>query len=283
LSKNNLLNILGSFSLITFGVLVESFGIKSFLLPNEFIDGGITGISMLIHFTAHIDLGLLIIILNVPFLIFGYFSISRLFMIKSIFAILLLGFFVFFINFPTITHDKLLSAAFGGFFLGAGVGLVVKNGGISDGTELMAVVLGKQLSVTVGNIILFLNILIFISASFFLGIDKALYSILAYFSAYKTMDFVIYGIEEYNNMIIISDKSQEIKDMIIHEFKKGVTVYKTYGGFTGSEQESLSCVVTRLEMIKLKKLIFDMDEGAFIIVHPISQATGGIITKHIKA
>lgn len=238
---------------------------------------------MLIHFTTHIDLGLLIIILNVPFLVFGYFSISRLFVIKSIFAILLLGFFVFFINFPIITNDKLLSAAFGGFFLGAGVGLVVKNGGISDGTELMAVVLGKQLSITMGNIILFLNILIFISASFFLGIDKALYSILAYFSAYKTMDFIIYGIEEYNNVIIISDKSQEIKNMIIHEFKKGVTVYKTYGGFTGSEQESLSCVVTRLEMIKLKKLIFDIDESAFIIVQPISQATGGIIKKHIKA
>ncbi|HHS49329.1 MAG TPA: YitT family protein [Desulfurella acetivorans] len=283
MSKNNLLNILTSFSLITFGALVESFGIKSFLLPNKFIDGGITGISMLIHFTTHIDLGLLIIILNVPFLVFGYFSISRLFVIKSIFAILLLGFFVFFINFPIITNDKLLSAAFGGFFLGAGVGLVVKNGGISDGTELMAVVLGKQLSITMGNIILFLNILIFISASFFLGIDKALYSILAYFSAYKTMDFIIYGIEEYNNVIIISDKSQEIKNMIIHEFKKGVTVYKTYGGFTGSEQESLSCVVTRLEMIKLKKLIFDIDESAFIIVQPISQATGGIIKKHIKA
>lgn len=167
MAKINLFAILGSFSLITFGVLVESFGIKSFLLPNEFIDGGITGISMLIHFATHIDLGLLIIILNIPFLIFGYFSISKLFMIKSVFAILLLGFSLFFINFPIITHDKLLSAVFGGFFLGAGVGLVVKNGGISDGTELMAVVLGKQLTVTVGNIVLFLNILIFISASFF--------------------------------------------------------------------------------------------------------------------
>lgn len=272
-----------SFSLIVLGVLIESFGIKSFLLPNEFIDGGITGISMLIFFISHVNLGLLIIAINVPFLIFGYFNISKLFMIKSIFAILLLGIFIFFMDFPDLTHDKLLSAIFGGFFLGAGVGLVVKNGGISDGTELMAVILSKQLSVTVGNIILFLNILIFICASFFLGLDKALYSILAYFSAYKTMDFVIYGIEEYNNVVIISEKSQEIKNMIIHDFKKGVTVYKTYGGYTGSEQESLSCVVTRLEMIKLKKQIFEIDESAFVIAHPISQATGGIIKKHIRS
>ncbi|AHF97394.1 membrane protein [Desulfurella acetivorans A63] len=283
MNKENFSNSFVSFFLVAFGVLIESFGIKSFLLPNEFIDGGVTGISMLVHFILHIDLGLAIVALNIPFLIFGYFNISKLFMIKSIFAIFLLGFFVFFINFPSITHDKLLSAVFGGFFLGAGVGLVVKNGGISDGTELMAVVIGKQLSITVGNVILFLNILIFVSASFFLGIDKALYSILAYFSAYKTMDFIIYGIEEYNNVIIISNKSQEIKNMIIHEFKKGVTVYKTYGGYTGVEQESLSCVVTRLEMIKLKKLIFDIDEGAFIIAHPISAATGGIIKKHIRS
>lgn len=283
MDKKSSLEVFISFSFIVLGVLIESFGIKSFLLPNEFIDGGITGISMLIYFISHVNLGLLIIVINIPFLIFGYFNISKLFMFKSIFAITLLGLFIFFMKFPALTHDKLLSAIFGGFFLGAGVGLVVKNGGISDGTELMALILSKQLSVTVGNIILFLNILIFISASFFLGLDKALYSILAYFSAYKTMDFVIYGIEEYNNIIIVSDKSQEIKNMIIHEFKKGVTVYKTYGGYTGSEQESLSCVVTRLEMIKLKKLIFDIDEGAFVISHPILEATGGIIKRHIRS
>ncbi len=283
MEKRRFLETFTSFSLIVLGVLIESFGIKSFLLPNEFIDGGITGISMLIFFISHINLGFLIIAINIPFLIFGYFNISKLFLVKSIFAILLLGFFILFIDFPDLTHDKLLSAIFGGFFLGAGVGLVIKNGGISDGTELMSVILSKQLSVTVGNIILFLNILIFISASFFLGLDKALYSILAYFSAYKTMDFIIYGIEEYNNVIIISEKSQEIKNMIINDFKKGVTVYKTYGGYTGSEQESLSCVVTRLEMIKLQKQIFAIDENAFITAHPISQATGGIIKRHIRS
>jgi uncharacterized membrane-anchored protein YitT (DUF2179 family) len=179
------------------------------------------------------------------------------------------------------TNDKLLAAVFGGFFLGAGIGLSIRAGGVLDGTEVMALILSKKMGTTVGDIILLLNIVIFSVAAIFLGLEPALYSVLTYFSVSKTMDFLIHGIEEYNGVTIISARSEEIKGSILNDLGRGITVYKGMGGLTNAEQDILFCVVTRLEIPRLKNVVKEIDEAAFIAVHRISDATGGVMKKQV--
>lgn len=266
--------------LITLGIFSAGFGLKGFLLSSRFIDGGVTGVSMLLSDVLGYPLSILILVINLPFIAVGYRQVGRAFAFKSALAIAGLSVCLAVVQFPDVTHDKLLTAVFGGFFIGAGIGLAIRGGAVLDGTEIAALLVSKSSNLLkVGDVILILNIFIFSAAAFFLGVESALYSILTYFAASKTIDFLIHGIEEYTAITIISEESQPIRETIIRVLGRGVTVYKGRRGWTDAEQDILFCVVTRLEIGKVKGVIKELDDAAFILIHPLADAEGGIIKR----
>ncbi|HEX8650579.1 MAG TPA: YitT family protein [Pyrinomonadaceae bacterium] len=266
--------------LIVLGILSAGLGLKGFLLSSRFIDGGVTGISMLLSDVLGFRLSILILIVNLPFIALGYRQVGRRFAIKSALAIAGLSLCLAFVHYPDVTPDKLLTAVFGGFFIGAGIGLAIRGGAVLDGTEIAALLVSKSSPfLKVGDVILILNVFIFSAAAFFLGIESALYSILTYFAASKTIDFLIHGIEEYHAVIVVSDHSEVIRREIIRALNRGVTVYKGRGGLSGTEQDILFCVVTRLEIGSVREVIRELDESAFIVVHTLSNVEGGVVKK----
>ena len=270
--------------LMSLGVLSAGFGLRGFLLPNNFIDGGAVGISLLLAEISGISLSILLIVVNIPFIILGYYSISKEFAVKTAIAIGALSLMVAFFPYPQITADKLLVAVFGGFFLGTGIGLAVRGGGVIDGTEVLAINLSKKMGPTIGDIILILNIIIFSFAAWLLSIETALYSILTYLAASKTVDFIIEGIEEYTGVTIISVKYDEIRNMITEDLGRGLTIYKGERGFGKSghrdnEIKIIFTVLTRLELNRLKTEIEKIDPDAFVIMNSIKDTKGGMIKK----
>lgn len=277
-------NFLKDFVFILLGAISACVGLKGFLLPNSYIDGGVTGISLLVSEISGISLALLIILFNIPFLLLGFSAINKAFAFKSIFAVLLLSLLIYSVPFPVITQDDLLIAVFGGFFIGLGVGLAIRGGAVLDGTEILAVFLNKKTSLTIGDIILIFNVFIFIFAAAILSIEIALYAILTYFVASKTVDFIIDGIEEYLGVSIISDYSNEIRLTIIEKLGRGCTVYNGQKGFAKrgealKDVDIVYTVITRLELTKLKTEIEKIDKEAFIIMSSIKDAKGGMIKK----
>ena len=274
-----------SSSLIVLGIFSAAFGLKGFLLSSHFIDGGVTGVSMLLAAVLKLPLSILILIINIPFIALGLRQIGLKFAIKSALAIAGLSLCLAFVTFPDVTPDKLLTAVFGGFFIGAGIGLAIRGGAVLDGTEIAALLISKKSNLLrVGDVILILNIFIFLAAAFFLGVESALYSILTYAAASRTIDFIIHGIEEYTAITIISTKGEEIKEAIISGLNRGVTVYKGGGGMGSKgvrdlEQSILYCVVTRLEIGKVKDVVNDIDQAAFITTHALSDVKGGLIKR----
>ena len=269
-----------NFLLIALGIFSAGMGIKGFLLSSHFIDGGVTGISMLLASVLSSSLPILIPLINLPFIALGYRQIGWLFALKSTLAIAGLSLCLAFVSYPDVTPDKLLTAVFGGFFIGAGIGLAIRGGAVLDGTEIAALLISKSCHVLkVGDVILILNICIFAAAAFFLGIDSALYSVLTYIAASKTIDFLIHGIEEYNAIIIMSEKSDEIRESIVRVLSRGVTIYNGRGGMTGKPMHILYCVVTRLEIGRVKNVVNEIDGTAFIVIHPLADTTGGIVKK----
>lgn len=270
--------------LIALGIFSAAFGLKGFLLSSHFIDGGVTGVSMLFSQIFGIPLSVLIFVINLPFIALGYRQIGLRFAIKSTIAITGLAVCLYFISFPDITPDKLLTAVFGGFFIGAGIGLAIRGGSVLDGTEIAALLVSRNTNLLrVGDVILILNIFIFLAAAFFISVESAMYSILTYISASKTIDFLIHGVEEYTAITIVSPYNDLIKDSIIHRLHRGVTVMKGSGG-VGSKGESgveqiLYCVVTRLEIGNVKDVAKEIDPDAFITTHSISDVDGGLIKK----
>lgn len=270
--------------LIIIGIFSAGFGLKSFLLPNEFIDGGATGISLLLSRLLHQPLPAVIILINIPFILLGYRQIGKIFTIRTVLAIVGLALCVAFVNYPPVTNDKLLVSVFGGFFLGAGIGFAIRGGGVLDGTEVLAIYISRKTGSTIGDVILVINIFIFLSAVYFLGIEIALYSMLTYLSASKTVDFLIEGIEEYTGVTIISRKTEEIREMITDKLGRGVTVYKGTGGYgkrgyVSNDSEILFTVVTRLEISRLRSEIELIDDDAFVVMHSIKDTKGGMIKK----
>jgi len=269
---------------ISLGVTSAAFGLKGFLLPNSFLDGGVVGISLLTNVITGIDLSYLIIIINIPFMIIGYTQISKMFAIKTFIAIILLALCLSFINFPLITDDKLLISFFGGFFLGLGIGLSIRGGSVIDGTEVLAIYTSRKTTLTVGDIILILNIIIFSVAAYLISMETALYAILTYLIASKTVDFVVHGIEEYTSVMIVSEHSDEIKKAITEKMGRGVTVLRGKGGFgkrghRSEDYDVIYSVITRLELQKLKTEIAKIDENAFMVENSVSDIKGGMIKK----
>ena len=235
---------------------------------------------MLISDVSGLPLSVLILLINLPFIVVGYRQIGMKFAIKSTLAIVGLSVCLAVIKYPDVTPDKLLTAVFGGFFIGAGIGLAIRGGAVLDGTEIAALLISKSSHLfKVGDVILILNIFIFSAAAFFLGIESSLYSMLTYFAASKTVDFLVYGIEEYHGIIIVSPKNGEIRMAILKDLNRGVTIYRGRGGLTEAEQDILYCVVTRLEISKVKTIAEQIDGAAFIVVHHIADASGGTLKK----
>jgi len=278
-------NIFKNLFFITLGVVAAGFGLKGFLLPNGFIDGGVTGISLLVEALTNYPLSLLIVLINAPFIILGYFQLGKLFAIKSIVAIVGLAIALLVIDYPIITSDKLLIAVFGGFFLGSGIGLTIRGGGVLDGTEVLAIYLAKKTGFTIGDLILIFNIIIFAVAAYLLSIETALYSILTYLAASKTVNLVVEGVEEYIGVTIISKHSEDIRIMIIEKMGKGVTIYNGKRGF-GKRGENLNTtdviysVITRLEMSKLQNEIQKIDANAFIVMNKVMDLQGGHLPRN---
>ena len=266
------------------GILSAGMGLKGFLLSSHFIDGGVTGISMLLADVAGFPLSVWLLIINLPFIALGFRQIGIKFAIKSALAIAGLSICLAVIRYPDVTPDKLLTAVFGGFFIGAGIGLAIRGGAVLDGTEIAALLVSRKSHILrVSDVILILNIFIFLAA-FFLGVESAMYSILTYVAASKTIDFLLHGIEEYTAITIVSAKSEEIKGVIVNRLHRGVTAYQGHGGkgrtgVSDSEQVILYCVVTRLEIGDIKNVVKEIDPAAFITTHSLSDVQGGLIKR----
>lgn len=271
------------FILITLGIFSAAFGFKGFLLTNHFIDGGATGISLLISALTSIPLYVLLIAVNIPFVILGYKIIGKAFAIKTMLAISGLALVVATVTFPDITKDNLLVAVFGGFFLGAGIGLSIRGGAVIDGTEVLAIYLSRKFGTTIGDIIVVINVIIFSVAAYFLSIEIALYSMITYLAASKTLDFIIEGIEEYTGVTIISNQNEQIKSMLVNTLGHGVTTYTGKSGFGKqgeiTNMDILYTVVTRLELNRLKSELEKIDKDAFIIMSSIRDTKGGMVKK----
>ena len=271
------------FILITAGIFSASFGFKGFLLTNHFIDGGATGISLLISALTKIPLYILIIGINIPFILLGYKIMGKVFAIKTALAIAGLAVCIATVDFPDVTSDKLLVAVFGGFFLGAGIGLSVRGGAVIDGTEVLAIYLSRKLGTTIGDIIIVINVLIFLAAAYFLGIEVALYSMITYLSASKTLDLIVEGIDEYIGVTIICMRSEEMRQMIINTLGRGVTVYSGKRGYgkrgETKEVEIIYTVITRLELNKLNTEIQKIEPDAFVVMNSVKDTKGGMIKK----
>jgi uncharacterized membrane-anchored protein YitT (DUF2179 family) len=276
-------NLFKEFFLIFLGIASAGFGLKGFLIPSGFIDGGVTGISLLIHFITPLNLSLLILIINLPFIFLARKQIGKVFALKTLFAIIVLSLSLLWINYPIITLDKVLVAIFGGFFLGAGIGLSVRGGSVLDGTEILSIYLNRKTGFSMGEIVFFINIIIFSVAAIFLGIETALYSILTYLVASKAIDFVSHGMEEYTGITIISEKSNEIRKKLISDFGSGVTIYKGNKGYADEKNKKeidiLFTIVTRLEVFKIKKEVQNIDSIALIIVESLSEIERGFIKR----
>lgn len=270
---------------IVFGILAAGFALKGFLVPNHFFDGGMTGISLLLHEIYHFNLAYIFVLVNLPFIIISYFTVNKKFALKTLGCVALLGICLLLIPYPVITSDKLLISIFGGFFMGVGIGLIMRAGCALDGVEILALYTFKKTAFTITEIILAINICIFAVAAFKLGMETALYSVLTYFTATRTIDFVVEGIEAYLGVTIISSKSELVKYKLVNELGRGITIYKGERGFLpGKFEESYECdiiftVVTRLELRRLKNLIYEIDPKAFVFANTIREASGGILKR----
>jgi uncharacterized membrane-anchored protein YitT (DUF2179 family) len=267
--------------LILGGILSAGMGLKGFLLSSHFIDGGVTGISMLLAKTTPLSLAVWLPLVNLPFVVLGYRHLGGAFALRSTLAIIGLAIVLATVPFPDVTRDLLLTAVFGGVFIGAGIGLAMRGNAVLDGTEIAALLIGKRSAVLkVGDVILGFNIVLFLVAITILGIEPALYSILTYVAAARTLDFILHGIEEFTAITIMSSESRPIRDGIVGEMGRGVTVYKAWGGKTGEDREILYCVVTRLEIGRVMRIVDAFDASAFVIQHPLADVRGGVVHRH---
>lgn len=270
--------------MIAAGITSAALGLKGFLIPNDFIDGGATGITLLISSLTGWPVSALLIVINIPFIWLGYKRVDKIFALKTLVAILILAAVLFFTTFPLITHDKVLTAVFGGFFLGLGIGLAMRGGCVIDGTELLAVYINPRSFLSIGQIILVINIVIFGVAAFFISVESALYSILTYLAASQTINYIIQGFDEYTAVTIISPKSDLIKNVIMRNLHRGVTVYKGERGFGKTTIENkdidiLFTIITRMDVQRLVSRVQQIDPTAFIITNSVSEVRGGLVKR----
>lgn len=280
MKKKNIMRFLKRALFLTIGALITAVGLELFLIPNKLVDGGIIGVSIMASHLTKFSLAFYIVVLNLPFLVLGYLHIGKTFAISTLYAVSALAYFTTILHpVPGFTNDLLLATVFGGIVLGIGVGLILRYGGSLDGTEITALILGPKLAFSVGEVVMFFNIFILGSSGFIFGWDRAMYSLITYFIAYKTIDIVIEGLNESKSVMIISENSDQISEAILHRLGRGVTHFYAKGGYTQDDKEVLYCVVTRLEIAKLKNIVLEIDDAAFIAIEEVHDVQGGRFRK----
>lgn len=273
------------FSLIGVAIFLASIGLKMFLLPNDFLDGGATGIAILLSKVLGLDISVILLLVSVPFFVIGYFTINKRILVKSVVAIIVLSLVIHFENFAPITEDKLIIAIFGGMFLGVGIGLAIRNGAVLDGSEMLGLYLNDRYGISIGAAILIFNIVLFGITAVVLSPEIAMYSILTYIVTSKAIDFTIQGFENYTGLMIVSSKSEKLQRTFLEEIGQGITVYQGvngYGkaGFT-EDREIIHLVVNRIDLKRLSRLIDEIDENAFVIEFDVNNVKGGKIRRHL--
>lgn len=266
--------IVGKLFFVTIGALIAAFALEGFLIPNNIIDGGIIGISMMTSYITKLNLGAIIVLFNLPFLFLGYKKMGKMFVATVLYGVSMLGIFVNLIQNTQVTESDLLATVFGGIILGFGVGLILRNDGALDGTEILSISIAKKLGFSVGEIIMFFNFFIYSAAGFLYGWDSAMYSILTYFIAYRVIDIVLEGLNSSKSIYIVTNFAKEIGDSIIKELNISVTYMKGKGGYSGKEQTIIYCVVSRLEIAKIKTLIRENDPSAFYFIQDVHEVEG---------
>lgn len=258
------------------GAIITAIGLEIFLIPNNIIDGGVVGIAIMLSAITGLPFGMFLIVINLPFLFLGYKYIGKHFAIATTFSVICLSFWSnIFLPVLPVTNDFFLAAVFGGIVTGTGVGIVIRNGGSFDGTEIVAIITDRKTVFSVGEIVMFINLFILSSASFVFGWDKAMYSLVAYFVISKMIDIVIKGLEETYAVMIVTSQHEEITDKLMKQMDKGVTLLHGEGGYSKEKRKILYCIVTRLEIDSLKSIVLDIDEAAFITINPVSDIVGG--------
>ena len=275
--------ILSEIFQIAIGIFLASIGLKMFLLPNGFLDGGATGIAILLSELFDIDISFILLLVSIPFLILAWFSLSRRIFTKSLISIILLAVIIHFENFASITEDKLLIAIFGGLFLGAGIGLTIRNGAVLDGSEILGIFLNDRLGISIGRVILFFNVILFGATALLLSLEIAMYSILTFIVTAKVIDLMIEGFEDYVGLMIISKNTNSINEGLIRIVGTGTTLYQGAGGFgkrgTQPKNDIIHTVINRVDIRRTYNLIDAIDKKAFIIEFDVNHIKGGIYTK----
>lgn len=278
--RNKTISYINKYLMLFLGSILAAFGLEEFLVPNQIIDGGVVGISIMASHITGISLSIFLIILNLPFLYLGYMQIGKTFAVSTVFSVLSLAFWVtIFHPVMQVTNDLFLAAVFGGITVGLGVGLIIRYGGSLDGTEIVAIILDKKTGFSVGEIIMFINLFILGSAGLVFSWDKAMYSLVAYFIAFKVIDVTIEGLDESKGVMIVTDNADEIADALMARLGRGVTILHGEGGYSGEPKKVLYSVITRLEIAKLKSIIYEKDENAFVTIHEVHDVLGGQVKK----
>ncbi len=282
---NNFKNTFSEFFQISVGILLASIGLKAFLLPNGFLDGGVTGIAILVSKLYNIDISLILIAVSIPFLVLAWFALTKRILIKSVLSIITLAIFIHYENFQSVTDDKLLIAIFGGLFLGAGIGLTIKNGAVLDGSEILGIFVNDRLGISVGKTILFFNIILFSITTLLLSIEVAMYSILTFLITGKVIDLMIEGFEDYVGLMIVSDKTDEIEYELINQIGVGMTMYKGSKGYgkrgIQAERDIIHTVINRIDIRRTYNMIDNIDKNSFIIEFDVNNIKGGILKKYL--
>lgn len=271
---------------IGIGILLSSIGLKGFLLPNGFLDGGVTGIAILISQLFHIDISLLLIIVSVPFLIIAWSTLTKKIVLKSFLSITALSILIHFENFTSVTDDKLLIAIFGGLFLGAGIGITIKNGAVLDGSEILGIFINNRFGVSIGKVILLFNLILFSITAFLISIEITMYSILTFLVTAKVIDLMIEGFEDYVGLMIVSGKSDEIETGLIKEIGVGITIYKGTKGYGQKgpkvQEQIIHTVINRIDINRTYRFITKLDKEAFIIEFDVNNVKGGMVKKYLS-
>lgn len=279
-SKQKIIRQAKTYAILFFGSIIAAFGLEEFLIPNQIIDGGVVGVAIILSHLLPPPFALFIIVLNLPFLYLGYQQIGRSFAFSTLFSIASLAYWsTVFRPLENVTYDLFLAAIFGGIMVGLGVGLIIRYGGSLDGTEIVAIILARKSGFSVGEFIMFMNLFIFACAGFVFGWEKAMYSIVTYFVAFKTIDVTVEGLDESKGVMIVTDHPDEIAELLLHRLGRGVTVLHGEGGYSGEAKKVLYSVITRLEIAKMKSIILELDPNAFVTIHEVHDVMGGRVKK----
>jgi uncharacterized membrane-anchored protein YitT (DUF2179 family) len=267
------------------GILLASIGLKGFLLPNGFLDGGVTGIAILLSKLYDWNMSLILVVVSVPFLALAWFSLTKRILIKSVLSIITLAIFIQFENFESVTDDKLLIAIFGGLFLGAGIGLTIKNGAVLDGSEILGIFVNNRLGISIGKTIMFFNIILFGITTLLLSIEIAMYSILTFLVTAKVIDLMIEGFEDYIGLMIVSENVDEIEQELIDKIGVGMTLYKGSRGHgkrgMQPERDIIHTVINRIDIRRTYDMIDSIDKNSFVIEFDVNNIRGGILKKYL--